>query len=171
MTCASRKRRLVSQTERWWLAHRGLVNLLSNCFSVSDRPQALGILKHRMDPIVAKQLAKYMIECMTVDHSLFLNSERNRNVRGLEVFSAEVKIVSADVLRNLLQNDEDETFATEVANMMVPAGAPGLTGRRFAECFLDCAAHLALVDRPLDCNFGEDLLNQLRYMHTSTFFT
>jgi len=39
---------------------------------------------------------------------------------------------------------------------MVPAGAPGLTGRRFAECFLYCAAQLAIVEGPED--FGVDKL-------------
>lgn len=173
LTCASRKRRLVSQTERWWLAQRGLVCLLSHCFTVSDRRQALGVLKHKMDPIVAKQLAKYMIECMTVDHSLFLNSKQNKRVTGLEVFSAEVKITSTSVLRNLIQNDDDEKFAAEIANMTVPAGAPGLTGRRFAECFLDCAAHLALLEGPPELghgpHFGFDLHSELRCMQAHFF--
>jgi len=28
---------------------------------------------------------------------------------------------------------------TEIGEIIVPAGAPGLSGRNFAECFLDCA--------------------------------
>lgn len=162
LTCASKKHRLASRTDRWWFAQKGFVNLVHNCLSASvPEHQAARALKQELAPIVAEKLAEYTIECMTVDHALFLDYSPHRRTKGLEVFSPEVRTVSIANLREIANvSIFGKAFVSRIGEMIVPAGAPGLTGRRFAECFLDCAAHLALVEGPED--FGVDKLATLR---------
>jgi len=43
----------------------------------------------------------------------------------------------------------------QIGETVVPAGAPGLTGRRVAECFLDFAARMAIAEKPGQRSTGE----------------
>lgn len=141
--------RLHGRTVLWWVAQRPFVNLLSNCFRVGGP----GIRALRqLDPVIAKTVAEYTVSCMTVNPKLFLDVKSEVLLADVGFFKEAcpaIKIFSIGLLKELLTvTHVGEAFVTQIGEAVVPSGSPGLSGRRFAECFLDCAASLALVEKP-----------------------
>jgi len=163
LTCCSKKRRLYSRTDAWFAILKRFLKALDNCF-VSPEPATRALLT--MDKLVVNTLTEFLVQCMTVEFSLFLDVNAVQNtIHDQEVSEASKLAASSDIksmacllLRDLVTlTVVGEDFVMRIGEIVVPGGAEGLTGRKFAECFLDCAAkypalqgHHQLHSVPLD---------------------
>jgi len=147
MTCCSKKRRLCGKTDTWWNVQSYLAFLLSGC--LQRHPESTGDPKINVfldifDPYVTKTLMGHLVGSLAVDAKIFLNVKSPLTFQPEEGQQSHVWCLKAHSLMCLAKFVQlevvGEAFVTEIGEIVVPAGAPGLSGRKFAECFLDGAA-------------------------------
>lgn len=109
--------------------------------------------------------------CVDLRHYLDLDSVRMDNPVELQADSLQIKSDAMRILAELvnIRVFRDHTnFATFIGKVVVPGGAAGLTGRRFAECFLDCAASFFVL-KVLPEYTSSHVLFNLRFVYQEFF--
>jgi hypothetical protein len=141
---STKKRRLFGSTEHWWEIQKATMALISNCLMAEHT--AARVLLNDLGPLVKTTLLEQVIFCLTVDPVLFLRAKSfslKSSQTGLSLIISRKSAAQALVELADISNVGEPTVC-QIGKLIVPSGALGLTGRKFAECFLDCAAHHAL---------------------------
>jgi len=143
-TLCCKKRRVYNRTDIWQDAAGFFFRLLRNCISTGCRPGRRALLA--LDPVVLKSFKEYNVTCLTVDCALFLDVETVQMLDGMRHQNIEIKLDALSNLDTLVDKDFfGDDFVEDIGRMRVPRGSAGLGGRRFAQCFLNCAAALAIT--------------------------
>jgi len=146
MTTCTKKHRYYNHTYGWLTMQRQFLILLRSCFVVVSPVGIKTFLQ--MDALVLESLAEHIVLCMCVDPRLYLNV-RKESIDYREILqkdNLQIKLEALFVLKTLLSvEDFGDAFGTLIGEVVVPGGALGLTGRRFAECFLDCASSFTVL--------------------------
>ena len=178
LVCASKKKRLFGRTKHWSGIHTYFVQVLGNCF-VTKTDITKAFLRD-MDPLIVNTLMEYLIFCLTVDPFLYLRTkspvarEMQQPDSGIQVQDAHyaaLQMGSVRVLSDFFNIEVvGESFVQRVAEIVVPGGAPGLTGRKFGECFLDLAAKLAVAQDVFNrsrIGMERPVVKELQMMHVA----
>ena len=172
LVCATKKRRLYGATEHWWGVRTGLMQLLQNCFLAQE--QATAVLMNDLDPIVMNVLLDQVIFALTVDPTIFLRTKSPLLERSPEQNAIFGKMCTLSILVELVDiANVGEAMVCRIGTLIVPGGAPGLTGRKFAECFLECVARLAIAFSTNEQTRTTDMMIQrmqeLHYIYSCLF--
>lgn len=175
LSCCSKKRRLHGRTNLWWSVQLIFTEILYDIFIFGDH--AVSVLLKELDPLVTKTLTEHVVSCMTVDPKLFLSTSLltdggnllGINTKVMECIAPTIQRLAVAILMKLVDvRVVGEVLVTQIGEMVVPSGSPGLSGRRFAECFLDLSAHLALDER-MPAMPSVKLLGRLKCIYTLLF--
>lgn len=164
LTLCSKKRRLYNRTDVWHATLLLFLTLLFTCLSAG--PSAIRALL-QLDQLVLDSLTEHIIAYMTIDISLFLDLDSGR-AESPEWSNSAIKSAALSVLVKLVGvSDGGEAFTTRIGEILVPGGSVGLTGRQFAECFLDCAAKFTALKELQDFPEYEEsvTLRQLQFIY------
>jgi len=173
LCCCTKKRHMMGRTDCWFVTQEALLGLLETCLHTVSHDDSRGLrLIKSIDPYVTDKLMELLVFNLTVDPKLFLQVKSllftMKSRKGPSSVLPSSKVHALVVLTLFLQfsdrvDDGGEAMVKKVGRLIVPFGAPGgLTGRHFAECFLDWAAHMGLAEYCMNSTYmGVELLQCL----------
>jgi len=173
LCCCTKRRRISGRTDSWWITQAGLLTLLYRCLcSAHDDYAGSFKLIKSIDPYVTDKLMEMVVFNLTADPKIFLQVKSPLSVIKSQIEPSSVtpgtKIIALAVLAMFLEfsargDDGGEALAQMVGRRIVQPGSP-LTGRHFAECCLDWAAHMGLAEYPVRSDFERVEYLQLVYL-------
>lgn len=168
LACTTKKRRLHGRPEHWWGVQFAITALLGNCMIAEG--VAAAVLLKEVDPSVTSAMLEHIIFALTVDPTRYLPPDTplaGPFASGDLLDHSRLKKVAMPVLVELVDISRvGENVVYRIGTSTVPAGAPGLSGRMFAECFLDVAARVALAVIGAKESDGHHLAEELHYVYS-----